>query len=212
LAHALSKEAYLQLYLGTPTAALGVAEELQALADERGIAFFGAAAIFFRGWCHSLFGDVTEGLTLIRRATELYRATDTLLHIPSFLRVESEILGRSGEAGAGLAKISEAKAILAKSGERWEEAEIRRTEGELLGQLGRIAAAEAALSDAQRIAVTQGAHLFALRARVSMAELLSRQGRRAEASSALTAAVAQFAPDCDAPDLRHAQDVLLALQ
>ena len=211
LAHALSKEAYLQLHLGTATAALGVAEELQALADERGIAFFGAAATFFRGWCHSLSGDVAGGLALVRRATNLYRGTDTLLHIPSFLRVESEILGRSGRAGAGLAKISEAQAALAQSGERWEEAEIRRTEGELLGQLGRAAAAEAVLLDAHRIATIQGAHLFALRAGLSLAELFSSQGRRADAMSVLAAAVARFAPESDAPDLSRARELLLAL-
>jgi predicted ATPase len=211
LAHALSKEAYLQLNIGTLTAALGVAEELQALADEHGIAFFGAAATFFRGWCRSLCGDITEGLALVRKATELYRGTHTLLHIPSFLRVESELLGRSGQAGAGLAKISEARAALADSGERWEEAEIRRTEGELLDQMGRAEAAEAALSEAHRIATTQGAHLFALRASLSLAELFGRQGRRAEALSVLSAAIGRFAPDCKAPDLSRARVLLLAL-
>jgi predicted ATPase/class 3 adenylate cyclase len=210
LAHALSKEAYLRIYLAAPEAALAVAKELQSLADERGIAFFSAAATIFRGWCLGLCGETRDGLALVRRATELYRRTETLLHIPSFLRVEAEILGRCGQAETGLARIFEAQAMLAQSGERWEEAEIRRTEGELLARLGRAAAAEVAYRDAHCIAVRQGARLFALRASVSLAELLGAEGRRADATAALAAAIARFEPESVAPDLARARGLLSA--
>jgi class 3 adenylate cyclase/predicted ATPase len=212
LAHALSKQAYLQLYIGTPAAAFAVAEELQALADEHGIAFFEAAATFFRGWCRGLLGDPTEGLALVQKGAELYRGTGTLLHVPSFLRVEAELFGRSGQAGAGLARIADARAMLAESGERWEEAEIRRTEGELLHQAGQMASAEAVLADADRVATSQGADLFVLRTRISMAELLADQERRGEASTALTSVIERFDPACEIPDFLRARHLLATLR
>jgi len=135
-----------------------------------------------------------------------------LLHVPSFLRVEAELFGRSGQAGAGLARIADARAMLAESGERWEEAEIRRTEGELLHQAGQMASAEAVLADADRVATSQGADLFVLRTRISMAELLADQERRGEASTALTSVIERFDPACEIPDFLRARHLLATLR
>jgi tetratricopeptide (TPR) repeat protein len=211
LAHALSKQAYLELYIGTPTAALTAAEELQTLAGQHGIAFFQAAATLFQGWCRSELGDAAAGLAIVEEATGLYRRTGTLLHVPSFLRVEAELRGKCGQFDSGLARIAEALAMVAESGERWEEAEIRRTEGELLARAGRLAAAEGAFAEAGRVARTQGAHLFSLRAELSRAELLAKRDQRNEAVVALKTVTKRWGAVCDIPDLSHARRLLAEL-
>jgi predicted ATPase/class 3 adenylate cyclase len=212
LAHALTKQAHIHLSMGLPATASPIADELQALADEHGIALYGAFATCFRGWCRALLGDLRGGLAMVQRSTMLYRDTGTRLNLPSVLRVEAELLGLAGDAFGGLARIGEAWTLLSETGERMEEAELRRTEGVLLGQTGDIAGAEQALAAAHDVAVAQGARLFALRARTTLAELLSRQARHAEARAALSSTVRRFPPAANVPDVLRARQLLRALR
>ncbi|MBN9564324.1 MAG: AAA family ATPase [Alphaproteobacteria bacterium] len=212
LAHALTKQAHIHLSMGLPATASPIADELQALSDEHGIALYGAFATCFRGWCRASLGDLKGGLAMVQRSTVLYRETGTRLNMPSLLRVEAELLGLAGDARRGLAKISEARALLSETGERMEDAELRRTEGVLLEQTGDIAGAEQALAAAHDVAVAQGARLFALRARTSLAELLSRQARHAEARAALSGTVRRVPPAANVPDVLRARQLLRALR
>lgn len=218
LAHALSKQAGMEIYIGTPAAALVAVEELQALADDHGIAFFRAAARGWRAWCVGMVGDPREGLSLFRQSMALYRDTGTRLHLPTFMRREAELLGRVGDVAGGLARIEETWPLLAATGERFEEAEIHRTKGELLAQrgdmaggdmaAGDMAAAEASLVAACGVAASQGALLLELRARKSLAEMLSGHGRRGDAAAALAPVTDRFEPDCEAPDVVAARRLL----
>jgi class 3 adenylate cyclase/predicted ATPase len=204
LASALGNQASLHTFIGTPTAGLAVAEELQRLSDEHGIAFYEAIATILRGWFHSQRGDQDRGLTLLQQGRARYNTTGTRLHLPMAIRFEAELLGRSGRIAEALTRITEARTVVEETSQLWEEAETRRVEGELLGLAGNRAAAEAALREADRVAVTQGARLFALRARISLATLRPCREIRA----AMTEAVAWFDPACEISDVLRARELL----
>ncbi len=208
LASALGNRASVHTFMGRPKAGLAIAEELQLLSDEHGIAFYEAIATSLRGCFLGQLGDLKRGLKLVQQGSELLQSTRTRLHLPMAMRFEAELLGRCGRIAEGLTRITEARTVVEELSQHWEEAEVRRVEGELLGLAGNEAAAEAALRDADRVAVAQGARLFALRARVSLAAVQPRQ----DVKIAIAAAVAWFDPSTELPDVLRARQFLEELK
>ncbi|MBN1402550.1 MAG: hypothetical protein JXA74_17045, partial [Anaerolineae bacterium] len=120
--------------------------------------------------------------------------------------------GRAGRAEEGLALLDEALEQVERTGERWEEAELRRLQGELLRQRGDDPeAVEECYRQAIAVAQRQEARSWELRATTSLARLLRDQGRAAEAREALAAIYGWFTEGFDTPDLVEARALLAEL-
>jgi predicted ATPase len=109
----------------------------------------------------------------------------------------------------GLDVLAEAEEIMAKTGERFYEAEIYRLQGELLLKQEKDgAAAEACFEHALEIAHRQKAKLLELRAAMSLARLRGRQGQTEEARVLLAEVYDWFSEGFDTADLQEARKLL----
>jgi predicted ATPase len=84
-----------------------------------------------RGWALAERGQKEEGIIQMRQGLTASRATGAELWRPSFLALLAETYGKVGQAEEGLPLLAEALAAIAKTGERYYEAELYRLKGEL---------------------------------------------------------------------------------
>jgi class 3 adenylate cyclase/predicted ATPase len=201
-----------QLRRDAPTV-LERAEAAAPVAAKQGLAMVLAVAPIIRGWAVAMQGRGAEGLALIQQGLEAYRATGAGLQRPHFLVLLAEVHGMLGQAAVGLVALSEARAAMEESGERYYEAELYRVEGELLltqdppDEDG----AEACFRSALEVARRQHARSLELRAATSLARLWLRRGKAEEARQALAEIYASFTKGFEAPDLQAARAVLASL-
>ncbi len=114
-----------------------------------------------------------------------------------------QVHGTLGYQVAGLKVLSEALALVDKTGERWCESELYRLKGELLLQQSsdNQAETEASFHKALDIARSQQAKSFELRIATSLARLWQQQGKRQEAHDLLAPVYNWFTEGFDTADL-----------
>ncbi len=186
------------------------ASDLKRLSAEQGYAFFLAWATCFEGWAAGTRGNPDEGIALMERGVDAYRATGTRAHLPHLLALLAELCLRAGRLEAASERLAEARAHAESSGERYWEAELHRLQGEIL-----LAAddgdcrdrAEACFRQALEVAGRQGATSLELRAALS----LSRLGNSPDAHQLLAEILGRFTEGHDTADLRAAQAQLSAM-
>jgi predicted ATPase len=208
LADSLSYGAGLRSLAGDDAALKEQADELVAVATERGFAYWGAVGALYLGWIEVKCGNVAEGISLLRGGLNAYRAIGTVVSLSyyvSLLASGCEIAGQTEEA---VIQLDEALEIVERTGERWFEAELYRYKGQLLLRQGRSEAAEQLYREALGIAQEQEAKLWELRAAVSLARLRRDQGRLTEARDLLAPVYGWFTEGFDTPDLKEAKALL----
>ena len=184
------------------------ADELVAVATERGFPFWGALGTIYRGWVKVKNGDMVEGVSLLRSGSGTYRATGAALWMPHFNALLAGACEIAGQVEESLALLNEALQIARRAGERWFAAELNRHKGQLLLRQGHSEAAEELYRKALSIAREQEAKLWELRATVSLAQLRHDQGHRAEAHEMLAPVYAWFTEGFDTRDLKEAKALL----
>jgi class 3 adenylate cyclase/predicted ATPase len=187
-------------------------DQLIAVADEHGFPFWRSLGTIFRGWINVKNGNVTGGISLLRRGLSAYRSTRTAVWMPhhlSFLARACEIAGQMEEA---LILLDDALQIANRTGERWFAAELNRHKGRLLLRQGQSEAAEKLYRKALSIAREQEAKLWELRAAASLARLRRDQGRHAEARDLLAPIYGWFTEGFDTADLKEAKALLDVLR
>ena len=114
----------------------------------------------------------------------------------------------------GLVATANALTEVARTGERFWEAELQRLKGQLLLQAGSTSApeAEACFHRAIEIARSQNARSWELRAATSLARLWAGQGKRAQAHDLLAPVYGWFTEGLDTADLQDAKALLDELQ
>lgn len=202
------------LSAGTIHGMIGAAEslrhvdELLALSSERGLPLNLAWANVYRGISLAEAGQAAEGVSLIAQGLAGVRATGAVTGIPNLLMFLAEAYGRLGQPVEGLNCLPEAAEIIAKTGERCNEAELHRVRGDLLDATGDQAAAEQSYRQAIAVAKQQSAKLFELRASIGLARLWGKQSRRADAHAVLAPVYGWFTEGAAAPDLKRARLLL----
>ena len=104
---------------------------------------------------------------------------------------------------------------MARTGERWWEAEIQRLTGELLLQDNRrpkVLEAEAQFRRALDVACQQSAKSLELRAAMSLSRLWQRQAKRDAARELLAKVYSWFTEGFDTADLHEAKALLAVLE
>jgi predicted ATPase len=189
------------------------AEELTAVASDKGALFWKAVGTMAQGWVFALTGKASDALDPLTAGLGAFRSTGSTLWIPlhmSCLAIAHRDLNRFDEAWRC---INEAMAVIETTGERWYEAEVLRVGGEIamMSPERDTAKAEAYFERALAVAREQRAKSWELRAATSMARLWHSQGRRQKARDLLDPIYGWFTEGFDALDLKEAKALLDAL-
>jgi predicted ATPase len=195
---------------GNRAAAAAQAQELVALAEEKGSLFWKAYGMMNQGCVLALTGrasDATE--TLISGMTAL-RTTGTTLWMPFYLPHLARAYAELGQFEAAWRCLGEAMTAAETTKETWCEAEIHRTAGEiaLMSPEPDAAKAQPHFERAIAIARAQQAKSWELRAATSLARLWRDHGNRQQARDLLAPVYGWFTEGFDTLDLKEAKTLL----
>jgi predicted ATPase len=215
LAFALALAALLHHFRREEQAVQERAEAVIALAHEQGFSRWEAFGITLGGWALVAQGQREEGIAQMRQGLAAWQATGQELGRLSLLALLAEMYGKVGQAELGLSVIAEALALMDKTGERHQEAELCRLQGELLlaqaGARQQVQEAEACFQQALAVARHQQTKSWELRAAMGLSRLWQQQGKRAEAYELLAPIYGWFTEGFDTADLQEAKALLETL-
>ena len=154
-------------------------EELVALADEKGGAFWRASGMLRQGQLVALTGKASDAVRVITSGITAYRSTGSTMWLPFYLAVLAKANAEVGRFEDAWRWMEEAMTLTESTGEKWSEAEINRLAGEiaLLSPAPRKEKARAYFKQALEIARKQQAKSWELRAAMSLARLWRDQGK-----------------------------------
>jgi class 3 adenylate cyclase/predicted ATPase len=184
-----------------------------SVATAQGFPFWRARGALLHGWALAHQGQAQAGIEQINQGLTAYRTTGGEIGRPYLLALLAEAHGTLGQPEGGLKVLTEALALVDKTGERWYEPELYRLKGILLLQQNsdNQGEPEACFHHAIAIAQSQQAKSWELRAATSLARLWQQQGKRAEARELLAPVYDWFTEGFDTADLQEAKALLAAL-
>jgi predicted ATPase len=222
-ARAIGQAATLMYALGLATisytlcldhvAAAAHAQELLALAEEKGTPFWKAVGIIARGSVLALTGRVSDATDMLIIGIAAGRTTGATLSMPLYLPRLARAHAELGQFEEAWRCIGEAMTLVETGKEKWCEAEVHRVAGEieLISPEPDAAKAEAHFERALAVARQQQAKSWELRAAMSMSRLWRDQGKLQQARELLAPIYGWFTKGFDTRDLQEAKALLLAL-
>jgi predicted ATPase len=191
-------------------AAGSLADELVALADEKGGAYWKALGTMMQGDLLALTGEASGAIQKITSGVTAQRSTGATVLIPSYLSSLARAYADLGRFDDAWRYIDEAMKAVETTKEKLFEAEIRRIAGEItLLSPQRVAAeAQAYFERALTVARQQQAKSWELRAAMSMARLWCDHGKAQQARELLAPTYDWFTEGFDTLDLKEAKTLL----
>jgi predicted ATPase len=213
LGHAVDFSAFLCHYCRLGAEVQAAAEEELAIGTEQGFQLWHALGILHKGAGMLLQGRRVEGLPLLIKGVDAFRATGAEVRVPSYLGLLGDAYTKSARFDDAHRALDEGLAVAEKNDDRCHEAELHRLKGELLlaESSDQTAAAEDCFRRANETALRQQSKGWELRATMSLARLWQRQGRRDDARAALAAVYSTYTEGFTTPDLVEAEALLEAL-
>jgi predicted ATPase len=186
------------------------ADELAALAREKGALVWEPQGVAQQGFVLALTGKPSEGVQKIAAGIAGFRSTGSTAYVPEWLAFLAEAYAELGQFDDAWHSISEANAVVRTTKETWCEAEINRIAGRMALRSPQpdTAKAEAYFERALAVARQQQAKSWELRAAMSMARLWRDQGKREEARDLLAPVYGWFTEGFDTLDLKEAKALL----
>jgi len=179
LALALDWGAVLAFFERNPAEVDCFASDLIELSTRQNFAFWLAAGAIHRDWARSASGNTAEGIPWIEQGIKDYRATGSVLSIPTSLAQKAEALHLADRTSEALEAIVEAEALVERFEERCWSAELHRLRGVFLAAIGADEREiEASFCAALRIAKEQKAVSLAKRAEATYAEYRRQKASR----------------------------------
>jgi predicted ATPase len=155
------------------------------IAEENDYAYVSAMATMLDGWVEGRL-ERTDGVSGIEAGLDSFRETGAEIVVPFFETLRAELLLERQRPDEAVAVLEDARARIARWGERWQEAEVWRVEAKALIALNDVpAAVETRFGTALDVARRQGALGWELRAAADFAAYLCAQRRPDEARSVL---------------------------
>jgi class 3 adenylate cyclase/predicted ATPase len=209
LMYALTITTYANILWGNYATATAQANELVALADEKGSFPWKAYGMMHQGCILAMTGETSNAVQTISSGINALRATGSALFVPWNLSCLAMAYAELGQFEEAWRCIGEAT-IVETNGERWSEAEISRTAGEiaLMSREPNAAKAEEYFEQALAVARKQQAKSWELRAAMSIARLWRDQGKRQQAHDLLAPVYGWFTEGFDTLDLKQAKTLL----
>jgi hypothetical protein len=181
LAVALFFAAHLAHFEGNCAEVERLALDLIELSTRQNFAIWLPIGAILRGWARSASGDTDEGIRWIQDGIEDTRAAGAMVVLPYFLAGKAEALHLADRTSEALEALSEAEAVVERSGERWWCAELHRLRAVFLAVLGaKETQIEASFCAAINIAKGQKSVSLEKRAEATQAEY---RRQKASASS-----------------------------
>jgi predicted ATPase len=163
-----------------------------------------------QGWALTGQEQWTAGMAKLREGSEAALASGSELWRPYFLALLAEATGKAGQPEDGLRLLTEAQDVMARTDERFYEAELSRLMGVLHLAHSPVAHVEAEdhMRHALNVARRQQARSWELRTSMSLCRLWQQQGRRAVARELLASIYSWFTEGFDTADLQEAKALL----
>jgi class 3 adenylate cyclase/predicted ATPase len=198
------------IHCGKYAAVNAQADEIIALADQKGSPLWKTSGLLIQGCVLALAGNSLDAVHMLTAGIAAWRSTGATLWIPFYLPYMAKAGAELRHYDDARRCIDEAMTATQTSKETWCEADIHRTAGEitLMSHDPNTAKAEACFERALVIARKQQAKSFELRAAMSMARLWRDQGRRQHANDLLAPVYGWFTEGFDTLDLKNAKDLL----
>jgi predicted ATPase len=209
-------------------------EAVMTLSTEQGFPYFVAMGAFVRGRALVEQKQVEEGRAQIRESLATSRGIGEELGRTGSLAALADAHRKAGQIEEGLTLLSEALALVNKTGVHVSEAELYRLKGELTLQQLKIKndelkitkteisstqhltpstqEAEACFHKAIEVARHQQAKSWELRATMSLARLWQSQSKKVEAHQMLSEVYNWFTEGFDTKDLQEAKTLLEELR
>jgi predicted ATPase len=167
-------------------------------------------AKIFSEWARARLGEREPSLSEMRIALATHREHGNSAYVPLFLGLIAEIEAASEGVVVASARIDEALALAAETGEHWTDSFLHRIRGEILLKCdpANTAPADEAFLTAIAIAQGQKARSFELRAAMSMARLWHDRGKPQQARELLAPIYGWFTEGFDTHDLKEAKALL----
>jgi predicted ATPase len=195
---------------GNYATASSLLDELVALANEKGAAYWKATRAVQQGEVFASMGNAIVAVDMITSGLAAQRSTGTTTFIPGFLSSLARAYADLGRSDDAWRSIDEAIAEKETSQERWREVEIWLRAGEiaLLSPQRDAEKAETHFGHALAVARQQQAKSWELRAAMSLARLWRDQGKEREARELLAPVYGWFTEGFDTGDLKEAKTLL----
>jgi predicted ATPase len=208
--YALGQTSLSQFFCGNYAEATAKSDEVLALADQKAALFWNARGMMNRGCVLAITGKAGDAVHLITSGITARRSAGSTIYLPfalSHLAIAHAELGQFDDAWLC---IGEAIVAVAKTKERWFEAEVNRIAGEIAlhATEPNLAKAEAHFERALAVARQQQAKSWELRASMSLARLWRDQGKMQEGRELLAPVYGWFTEGFDTRDLKEAKALL----
>lgn len=182
------------------------------LAHEHGFTHWIATATIAQGWALTMQGDHQAGITQMQKGIQLWQDMNFMIHKPYALTLVAERYRAIGQTERERESLSEARLLMAKTGERHWQAELIRLEGECLltdqGMGDKAQQAEAHFQQALDVARGQGSQSLELRAAISLSRLWWDQDEGEKARHLLSPVYYGFTEGFETADLQEAKALL----
>jgi class 3 adenylate cyclase/predicted ATPase len=210
LMYALLHLAINSIHCRNYAAANAAADELIALADEKGTPYFKAVGTAARGWLFARIGKAPDAIQAIASGMGSLRSAGASLYEPMHLWHLALAHAELGQLDDARRCISDAIEKVDRSKEKWAEAEVNRIAGEIaLKSLAPdMEKAEKYFYRALAVARQQQAKSWELRATMSLARLWRDQGNAQQARELLAPVYSWFTEGFDTRDLKDAKALL----
>jgi predicted ATPase len=213
LMYALFNTSLTHILRGNSAAAKAEADELAALADEKGALLWKAWGTMNQGCALALTGKASDAVHKITSGITAVQSTGGTLWMPFRLSHLTRAYAELGQFDDAWRCIDEAMTAMETTKEKWSEAEVHRTAGEIALKLPEPDAvrAEAYFERALTVARQQQAKSWELRAAMSLARLWRDQGKPQQARDLLAPVYGWFTEGFDTRDLKEAKALLKEL-
>jgi predicted ATPase len=210
LMHAITNVCLGQVVRGNHAKARALSDELIALAEEKGSAYWKATGMLRRGGLFALTGRPSDAVGILSSTIPAQRSIGVKLFFPVWLSLLARAYGELGQFDDAWSTIGEATTAVETTKETWYEAEVHRIAGEIamMSPEPDTARAETSFERALAVARAQQARSWELRAAMCMARLWRDQGKRDKARNLLAPAYGWFTEGFDTPDLKQAKALI----
>jgi predicted ATPase len=210
LMYALGHGVLTHILIGNNATANAQANQVVALADEKGALLWKSEGMRNQGCVLALTGKASEAVQMMTSGITGFRSTGATVWDPFYLSYLARAHAELGQFDDAWRCVGEAMTAAETTKERWFEAEIQRIAGEiaLKSPVPDAAKAETYFERALAVARQQQAKSWELRAAMSMARLWRDQGKRHEARDLLAPVYGWFTEGFDTLDLKEAKTLL----
>ena len=195
---------------GNYAAAAARAQELVALAEEKGSLHWKALGMMNQGNVLALTARASDATDMLISGIAAYRTTGARARLPHYWPRLARAHAELGQFEEAWRCIGEAMTAVETTKEKWCEADVHRVAGEiaLMSPEPDATKAQAYFERALSVARAQQAKSWELRAAMSLTRLWREQGKRDEAHDLLAPIYGWFTEGFDTLDLKEARALL----